>query len=262
MPIPALLAMLPSIFTAISTVSDLFDSGKKVVEAVTGETSKASTVEELQTEVLQLDTDKQEQWAEMMRQKIDLYKAQNQRLEIEQGRIDSNITSKLTSEAASDIAVMRQTTRPWAVRMMVHYVFFPWYLIIIDLIQELLNRWILQGLFRTEKGIDVFYTFTYVFGNRVKQGGEAANSVAANIQALTESATMMGAMYMNSVGWAASIIITYMGLREYSKAKGTSDDVAHPLTLPNSSNNIIETVTGALSNGAELITKIRKAFGK
>lgn len=259
-----LLALLPSIFSTLSKVTELFDAGKKVVESVSGEPSKASTPEELQKEVSQMPEQQQAQWAQVMQQKIDLYKAQNERLEIEQGRIDSNITSKLTPEAANEIAVMRQTTRPWAVRMMVHYVFFPWYLIVIDLLQELFNRWILMGLFQAEKGIEVFNTFNYVFGNVVKDAKAAGadGAIVEGIQVLTSGATTMSEMYMSSVGWATSIIITYMGLREYSKAKGTSGDTPTPVNPVSPGQDVIGSVTGALTSGASLIAKVRKAFGK
>ena len=262
-----LLALLPSIFSTVSKVTDLFNAGKKVVEAVSGEPSKASNPTELQQEVSQLPELKQAQWAEIMSQKIDLYKAQNDRLDLEQGRIDSNITSKLTPDAANKIAVMRQTTRPWAVRMMVHYVFFPWYLIVTDLVQELFNRWILKGLFGAEHGVDVFNTFNYVFGNVVRGAQQTAQNAAESnaaeaIQVLTSGATTMSAMYMNSVGWATSIIIAYMGLREYSKAKGTSGDTPYPGVIADPGKDIVDNVTGALSGGAELIAKVRKAFNK
>ena len=46
-----LLAMLPSIFSTVAKVTDLFNAGKKVVETVTGEPSKASNPTELQQEV-------------------------------------------------------------------------------------------------------------------------------------------------------------------------------------------------------------------
>ncbi|MCP5353071.1 MAG: hypothetical protein H6926_07800 [Chromatiales bacterium] len=260
-----LLAALPAIFSTVSKVTDLFDAGKKVVQSVTGEPSQASTPHELQQEVSQLPEQQQAQWAQVMQQKIDLYKAQNDRLDLEQGRIDRNITSKLTPEAASKIAVMRQTTRPWAVRMMIHYVFFPWYLIVIDLVQELFNRWILQGLFQAPEGVHVFSTFHYVFGTVVDKGKEAASATAEAAQAieiLTQGATTMSAMYMSSVGWATSIVITYMGLREYSKAKGTSGDTTAPVVPVNPGQDVIESMTGALSSGADLIAKVRKAFKK
>ena len=264
-----ILAMLPTIFSTVSKFTELFDAGKKVVQSVTGKPSQASNPEELQQEVNELDEQQQARWAQVMQQKIDLFKAQNERLDIEQGRIDSNITGKLTPDAANKIALMRQTTRPWAVRMMVHYVFFPWYLIVIDLVQELVNRWLLKGLFRLPNGVELFNTFNYVFGNVVpaaehKAATSAITTTAAqSIQVLTSGSTMMSAMYMNSVGWATSIIIAYMGLREYSKAKGTSGDLPTPLqTAASPASDVIGGLTSALTSGADLVNKVKQAFSK
>ena len=100
-----LLAAIPSIISAVSKVSDLFSSGKEAVKKVTGSDSIASTSTELQDEIQSLPKEQQAQWAQIMQQKVELYQAENQRLDIEIGRIDSNITSKLTPEAASKIAL-------------------------------------------------------------------------------------------------------------------------------------------------------------
>ena len=53
---------------------------------------------------------------------------------------------------------MRQTTRPWAVRMMVHYVLFPFYLVLFDAVQLAVIHWF--GISEAR----VFKTFNYVFG--------------------------------------------------------------------------------------------------
>ncbi|WP_299773934.1 hypothetical protein [uncultured Pseudoteredinibacter sp.] len=253
-----ILAMLPTIFSAISQFTELFDAGKKVFEAVTDKPSRSSTPEELQREVGQLSQSQQVLWATQMQQSIDLYKAQSDRLNIEQGLIDGSITSKLTAEAASEIALVRQTTRPWAVRMMVHYVFFPWYLILIDLSQELVNRWLLKGLFRFENSIEIFKTFDYVFGG--SGVGGAAQSAAQSVQTLTSASTAMSTMYMNSVGWATSIIIAYMGLREYSKAMGTSGDLLNPGPAKRPTTGIVSGITEALASGADLVGKVKRVF--
>ena len=155
-----LLAALPSIFSAVSKVSELFSSGKEAVKKVTGNDSIASTSAELQEEIQSLPEAQQAQWAQIMQQKVDLYQAENQRLDIEIGRIDSNITSKLTPDAAEKIAYLRQATRPWTVKMMVHYILFPFYLIIIDLTQDIIKNW----LFFWTDAIKPVKTFDYMFG--------------------------------------------------------------------------------------------------
>ena len=98
-----LLAALPAIFTTVSKVSDLFLKGKEVVEKVTGKPSEASTPDELKEEIESLPPEQQAKWAHAMQQKIELYKVENERLDIEIGRITPELQSKVTAEAASKI---------------------------------------------------------------------------------------------------------------------------------------------------------------
>jgi hypothetical protein len=261
-----LLAALPGIFSAVSKVTELFHSGKKAIEQVTGSVSVASTPEELQTEVQSLPPDQQAQWARTMQQRLDLYTAENQRLATEIGIVDSNITSKVSTEAASKIAVLRQTTRPWAVRMMVHYLFFPFYLIIIDLVQELANVWVIKGLFRGA-GIIPVKTFDYVFGPL-----NPTNLAGINAGALTQLAdflkgngatTLIGKMYMDAVPWVTGVIVSYMGLREWGKIKGKSGDMdlaeGAQASVGGAAARIITKAAGA---GGDLVSKVKAIFGR
>jgi len=244
-----LLALIPTIFSAISNVTQLFSSGKKAIETVTGKPSVASTPEELQDEVAAIPDAQKAQWAEIMKQKTELYQAQNDRLSNEQGEVD---TSKISPEAASEIAIMRQTTRPWAVHMMVHYVLFPLYLIAIDVVQHLFNGWVVSW-FKPEA--KVFNTFEYVFGNvDPSLLGNLASTVTGPVPQ-----TMMATMYIQSVPMAAGIIISYMGLREYGKYKNTSGDTSANLSaLKNNISGVGNVVSKTLSTGIDFVSRLKK----
>lgn len=246
-----ILAALPSIFTAISGVSDLFDKGTKAVEKITGKPSDASSPDELKDEVSKLSAQQQAQWAQAMHQKIELYKEENERLDIEIGKITPELHSKLTPDDAGKIAIMRQTTRPWAVRMMVHYVLFPFYLVLFDAVQLTFVHW--TGISETR----VFKTFNYVFGVLDFKGMDKTlvEKLSAALSG-TPGLTLAGEMYMNSIGWVISVILSYMGLREISKARGTTGDEmtpgkAGPLA-----------VSDVIQGGMGLVNKVKDFFQK
>ena len=71
------LAMLPTIFSAISGASELFESGRKAVAAITGNASEASTPEELEAEIKSLPEAQQGQWLQKMEGELERYKAGN-----------------------------------------------------------------------------------------------------------------------------------------------------------------------------------------
>jgi len=218
-----LLGALPSIFSAVSKVSSLFGKGKEVVENVTGKPSEASTPDELKEEIESLSPDQQALWVQSMQQKIDLYRMENDRLDIEIGRITPELQSKLTPQAANKIAIMRQTTRPWAVRMMVHYTFFPFYLVLFDSIQLALVHWFGASEER------VFKTFNYVFGTlTIKDIDASVLDKVSSVLGQPQHLTLAAEMYMSSIGWVISVIISYMTLREIGKTKGTSGDERTP----------------------------------
>ncbi|MCW8330947.1 hypothetical protein MD588_19315 [Photobacterium sp. SDRW27] len=249
-----LIAAIPTIITAISKVSELFDQGKETVENITGNVSQASTPDELRTEVESLTTDQQNRWAEVMAKQVDMYAKQNERLAVEIGLVDANITGKLTTDAANEIAVLRMTTRPWTVRLMVHYVLFPFYLVIIDLIQNILVTWL------PFLSIKPFNSFEYVFGV-MRFPEKLDDSVIEKLAELFSQngavpATFAGQLYMESIPWVVSIIIGYMGLREVGKARAHKDAEA-PLAGPVSP---ISVVSKSLTNGISLVEKIRNWF--
>jgi hypothetical protein len=246
-----LLAALPAIFSTVSKVSNLFGKGKTVVEQVTGKPSEASSPDELQEEVESLTPEQQAQWAQTMQQKIDLYKTENDRLDIEIGRITPELQSKLTPEAANKIAIMRQTTRPWAVRMMVHYTFFPFYLVLFDAIQLTITHWF--GI----SEVRVFKSFNYVFGTlTIKDIDASILDKVTSFMSQPQHLTLAADMYMNSIGWVIAVIISYMTLREIGKAKGTSgDELTHQQNNPSGAVDLIQ-------GGLGLVNKVKAAFGK
>ncbi|MCF8368705.1 MAG: hypothetical protein K9G76_06655 [Bacteroidales bacterium] len=260
MPIP-LLAAIPAIINVASKVSKIFSKAKEIKEQVTGTPSQASSPEELQEEIANLPQEQQIQWAEKMKVEVEMYAKQNERLDIEIGRIDSNITSKLTSEDAGKIAVLRQTTRPWAVRMMVHYIFFPFYLVIIDIVQMLLKNWIFFWADR----IKPFETFKYLFGelnlktmsdSKVVEVIKELASGGGNIEGLSFG----GQLYMSSIPWVTGIIVSYMGLREIGKARGTSGDQADKTVESSISDQ--KPFGQAITKGLDLVGKVRELFKK
>ncbi len=253
-----LIAAIPTIISAISKVSELFEKGKETVESITGKPSQASTPEELRTEIENLPYDQQNRWAEVMAKQVDMYAKQNERLAIEIGLVDPNITAKLDAEAANRIAIMRMTTRPWTVRMMVHYVLFPFYLVVLDLLQNLILSWLpfMHSFF----GIKPFNVFEYVFGV-MRLPEKIDPSVWDKIAAVfTKSgggpATFAGQLYMESIPWVVSIILGYMGLREVGKARGHKDPEAPEV----GTYQPVSVVGKAIGQGMNLVDKIRKWF--
>lgn len=251
-----ILAAIPTIMSAISGVTDLFNAGKKAKEKVTGAPSVASTPEELDQEINSLPPDTKAQWAEIMKQKVDLYQAENQRLALEIGTIDTNITSKVDTNTASKISEMRMTTRPWAVRMMIHFILFPFYLVIIDVAQELVKVWLISPF---GWKITVFKSFEYVFGVYDPTTFEKI----AELLKSPQSHTLMGSMYQASVPWAASIVLGYMGLREIGKAKGTSGDTPlGSVPVGGMGTGAGAVVTKTIGKGLDLVNKIKSIFKK
>lgn len=256
-----IIAAIPTIFSAISKVTELFNKGKEAVEKVTGKESQASTPDELRTEIESLPVDEKNRWAEFMSKQVDLYAKQNERLAIEIGLIDPNITGKLDTKSANEIAVLRMTTRPWAVRLMVHYVLFPFYLVVVDIIQIILVTWL--PFLRNYLGIEPFNSFEYVFGVLKISEDLEASALQKVLEVFSEKgaapATFAGELYMESIPWVVSIIIGYMGLREVGKARGHKDAEAPAI---GSSSNAMSVVGKGLSDGVSLVSNIRAWFQK
>jgi len=191
---------------------------------------------------------------------VDKYAAENERLAVEIGLVDANVTSKLSEEAASKIALMRMTTRPWAVRCMVLYVLFPFFLVIIDLVQYLIITW----LPFLDRWIDPFNSFEYVFGvmkwpEKVDAG--TMEKLVSLFSGQGGPATFAGKLYVDSIPWVVSIILGYMGLREVGKWRGTADKAPEGL-LSGGQTSPVSVVTQTLSEGVNLAANIRSWFKK
>ena len=199
------------LFSGISKVKELFSSGKKLMSDIKGEPSTAGTPEELREEFDALPNDKQGLWIDQMAAATNQYEAETERLRTQE-EISTEIAQKVDTETASDIAYQRQTTRPWTVKKMVHLMLFPFYLIAIDVFQHLIKNWLLSW---TDK-VQPFESFIYVFGS--KEAG-LMDKLGNLIGPMPK--TLAGQMYIEAIAWAAAIVISYMGLREIGKAKGS-----------------------------------------
>ena len=164
---------------------------------------------ELKDEIIALPLEQQTNFIDQMKQHIDKYEAQTERIKATE-ELAPQIAAKVDEETASKIAYQRQTTRPWCVRMMVHLMLFPFYLIILDVVQHVAISWL---LFWTDK-IKPFESFIYVFG--LKDGG-LMDKLGNMIGPMPK--TLAGQMYMEALMYAAAIIVSFMGLREIGKSR-------------------------------------------
>lgn len=205
------------LFSGISKVKALFSSGKKLMSDIKGEPSPAETPEELKKEFDALPIEKQKVWIDQMAAATNQYEAETERLKAQE-EISSEIAEKVDEESASKIAIIRKTTRPWAVRQMVRVILFPFYLIGIDVIQHLIKTWL---PFWTDN-ITPFESFQYVFGTT---GNGLMDKLGNVIGPMPK--TMAGQMYIEAIGVAVWVIVTYMGLREAGKYrdKGNGDGI-------------------------------------
>ncbi|MAX82401.1 MAG: hypothetical protein CL843_19765 [Crocinitomicaceae bacterium] len=203
-----LLAMLPGIFTAISGATELFDAGKQVYNEVTGNAAP-DTPEALQAAVESLPTEQQQAFAERMTKEIEMYRAQNERLEIQGGRVDAETLSVLTPEAATEVAIMRMTTRPWVVRQLTRAMVWPVMSVFaVDIALAVINTFI-AGIWAVFGEATAPVQFELVAGKFFGDGG------SVYVQ-----------MYSQIVEYSAYIVITYMTLREAGKAGGPKQVVS------------------------------------
>lgn len=250
----SLLAFIPKFLQIAGKATGLFNKAKQIKQQITSSPSMASNPEELKDEINNLPDDQKQRWAELMQIEIEKYAKENERLDLEVGRIDQNITSKLSSADAGEIAILRQTTRPWAVRMMVHFIFFPFYLAIIDIIQNIIKNWI---FFWTD--INPFNSLSYVFGNiNLERISKIDGNLLNQIQSIFSDPqiTIVGQLYLNSIPWITGIIVSYMGLREIGKFRYNEMNYSgNDISLPTK-------ITDQIGNSIGLINRIRNLFKK
>lgn len=202
----AFLAALPAIFAAMKGAADLFDVGKQVVEDIKGESVNARSPDELHEEVDKLSEPEQAQFMARMKSELAFYETITNRLTMQGGQLDADILNAIPPQARAQVALMRMTTRPWAVRWMVIAVVFPPLAIV--------------GLNSLIAAYNVV---------------NAAFGTPSTTVALIEMGDVLNSLYEQMVGWAAAVIMTYMGMREVGKAVGRKDSVS------------VEDITGSLS---------------
>jgi len=192
----AFLAALPAVFAAIKSATDLFDVGKQVVEEIQGGNSTIQTPAELKTEVEALPPDQKARFVERMRSEIDAYEAITGRIGLQSGQVNSSTLEAIPVQKRGQIALLRMSTRPWAVRWMVIAVVFP-------------------PLALVTANLSISF---YNVANAVWFLSPAALPHIHSGQVMNE-------LYLTMVGWASGIIMTYMGMREFGKAHGHNDSV-------------------------------------
>lgn len=203
-----LLAMLPGIFTAISGATELFDAGKQVYNEVTGNAAP-DTPAALQSAVESLPPEQQQAFAEKMSKEIEMYQARTERLEVQGGRVDAETLATLTPEAASEVAIMRMTTRPWVVRQLTRAMVWPVMSVFaVDIALAVINT-VSAGIWAVSSGDAAPVQFDLVAGKFFGEGG------SVYVQ-----------MYSQVVEYSAYIVITYMTLREAGKAGGPKQVVS------------------------------------
>lgn len=186
-----MLPLLPFIFSALSELPALIDTGKAVYETVTGKPSAAVSHDDLQEEIRALPSEQAQAWADQMKTKVDAYKAENERLENEQGEITDELVHKIDPKTANKIAYLRMATRPEVVRMMAQYIMLPLYVMVADGYLAWCNIWL-----------------TFFGWNRQLQL-LASTFFDANSTYQT--------MYQAGVIPATSVVLTYMTLRQMEK---------------------------------------------
>ncbi|WP_419797388.1 MAG: hypothetical protein ACNI26_13865 [Terasakiella sp.] len=202
----AFLAALPAIFAAMKGAADLFDVGKQVVEEIKGEAVEARSPDELREEVDKLSEPERAQFMERMKSELAFYETISNRLMMQGGQLDAEVLNAIPPRARAQVALIRMTTRPWAVRWMVIAVVFPPLAIV--------------GLNSLIAAYNVI---------------NAAFGTPSAMVSLIEMGDVLNSLYEQMVGWAAAVIMTYMGMREVGKAVERKDSVS------------VNDITGSLS---------------
>ncbi|WP_341893738.1 hypothetical protein [Ferrovibrio terrae] len=117
--------MLGAIFSAITGIPALIQAGTDLYETIAGKPTTATTAEQLRVDVESLPPEKQQAFADAMRQRIEEYRAETERLRNEQGDVDAATLATLPPDARVKVAISRMTTRPWTVRMFVYFLLTP-----------------------------------------------------------------------------------------------------------------------------------------
>ncbi len=190
------------LLAVLSAIPALFDGGKKIYEEVTGKPSAAATPEAFKDEIDALPLEQSAKIIERIEAETAQYKAETDRLRVEEGELSPEILKVLPPSAAARIATLRMETRPLLVRRFSHVILLPIYVTTYDAVAMFIN-----GIWR------------YATGNPL-------------IDLFAEKIFGEGSIYVTMYTWAAptaaSIVIAYMGLR--TKEKNANNGKTDTLT--------------------------------
>lgn len=224
--------MIPAIMGILGLVSgatELFGAGKRVYEEVTGAPSTAAKPADLEAELAGLAPEQQAAWAARMETEIARYRAETERLEIEQGEVSADMLRALGPKAAADLARLRMTTRPLIVRRMAHVLLIPAYVIALDGATILANN------------------VLAAFGSTVE------------FRLLALALFASGSVYKELLTWAmpsaVAIVTAYMGLRSREKVKGAATGAAGGPGLGGAVGQAIEAAGGVLDRVKGLLRR-------
>lgn len=206
--IPALLALAPSIIGLFtkggSAAEKVMNTAVDIGKAITGKDNPDDIAD-----ALKADPDKLLAYqTQMNNAAIAIYQAENERLEIEGGRVDGETLAALPPEAAAEVAIQRMTTRPWVVRQLTRAMVWPLMAIFgVNIVLAVLNT-LIAGIWAV--------------------AGTTASPIQFDLVAGKFFADPNGIyvqMYSKTVEYGAYIVITYMTLREAGKAGGPTKAV-------------------------------------
>jgi hypothetical protein len=210
-----LLALAGGVFEAIDAVADLFDKGKEVYEAVTGQPSQASTPNELKAELAALPPEQAQAFLEKMRVEVEAHRAETDRLRVDEGEMTPEVLTAIGPEAAGRVALARMMTRPKIAMRAFHVLATPMYLMWIDaarlLVKDVSASW--GGAYEPRLLVEVFF----------RDGSQYVRA------------------YEAAAEWSAIIVLGYMTLRHFQKTsaqgRGLGDQVG----------TLVESVKGLFS---------------
>ena len=213
----AFLAAIPAILSAISGVTELVDQGKQVYEQITGKTPPEDQ-DGLASAVQDMTPEQQEQWAAVMRGRIEQYEAETERLKVQGGTVDADTLAQFSQPVRDYIGKMRMVTRPLVVRRMSHVMLLPLYTTGFDMVATVVNSVAAQlqdtDPFTLPKLTPILY-------------GEN---------------TLYEQLLSNLSTPAAAIVISYMTLREVGKAGG-------PQAVAGKAMTSVKKIIGAFTGG-------------
>ncbi|HYD29181.1 hypothetical protein [Brevundimonas sp.] len=186
--------LLMGALAALSELPDLFATGKAIYEGVTGAPPAATSPVALAAEVQALPPDQADAWARRFEAEVTLYRAQTERLTLEQGEVSAAVLGALPPAVAGEVARLRMTTRPVIVRRMSHLLLVPLYLIVIDGAAMCVNA------------------LLAAFGLTTRIEPIAGQMFAGG--------SIYATLYAEATGPAAAVVVTYILAREAGKVAG------------------------------------------